>query len=152
LTFAKEITMKSVTEPKILQGFLQDVDEIVLGSQRGEKTFFQRFMLLNKKVLENAPFHIATHLIKDLDSPPDPYVKVHIHPDYDEIGLIIAPKDKLQYEIILNGKVNYVTSPAAVYIPAGTSHRARALKGNGAYVCILMDPEGPSLENAVAEK
>lgn len=47
----------------------------------------------------------------------------------------------------LNGKENYVKSPAAVYIPAGTSHRARAISGNGAYVCILMDPQGPNTAN-----
>lgn len=140
--------MKTVTEPKILHGFPQDLDETVLGTQLNcEKNFFQRFLLLNKKVLENTPFHIATHLITDLESPPEPYAKIHCHPDHDEIGLIIAPKDMLQYEVILNGKVNYVTSPAAVYIPAGTSHRARALKGNGAYVCILLDPQGPSNGN-----
>ena len=143
--------MKTITEPKILHGFPQDLDETVLGTQlNGEKKFFQRFLLLNKKVLENTPFHIAVHLIKDLNAPPEPYAKIHCHPDHDEIGLIIAPEDTLQYEVILNGEVNHVTSPAAVYIPAGTSHRARAINGNGAYVCILLDPQGPSNGNVDA--
>jgi hypothetical protein len=140
--------MKKLAEPKVMEGFPEDLDETILGTRlNSDKQFFQRFMLINKKVLENAPFHIATHLIKDLDSPPEPYAKIHCHPSHDEIGLIIAPKDMLQYEVILNGKVHHVTSPAAVYIPAGTTHRARALKGNGAYVCILLDPQGPSTVN-----
>jgi hypothetical protein len=140
--------MKDIAEPKILSGLPQDVDETILGTQLGSgKNFFQRFLLINQGLLENAPFHIAVHIIKDLDAPPDPYVKIHCHPSHDEIGLIIAPKDMLEYEIILNGKENRVKSPAAVYIPAGTSHRARAVSGNGAYVCILLDPQGPNTEN-----
>ncbi|HET6515901.1 MAG TPA: cupin domain-containing protein [Thermodesulfovibrionales bacterium] len=140
--------MKNIPEPKIVRGFPQDLDETILGTQLNSgKKFFQRFLLLNKNLLENAPFHIAVHIIKDLNVPPDPYAKIHCHPSHDEIGLILAPKDMLQYELILDGKENHVKSPAAVYIPAGTSHRARAVSGNGAYVCILLDPQGPSSAN-----
>jgi 2-isopropylmalate synthase len=102
---------------------------------------------MNEAILQNAPFHVAVHIIKDIATPPDPYVKEHYHPDFDEIGLIIGPNDELEYEIILDGKENRIKSPAAVYIPAGTYHRARALSGNGAYVCILLDPKGPHAAN-----
>lgn len=135
-------------EPKIISGTPQALDYTIVGTQLiNGKDFLQRFLLMNKGLLENAPLHIAVHIIKDLDTPPDPYAKVHCHPDFDEIGLIIAPKDVLEYEIILDGKENRVKSPAAVYIPAGTRHRARAVSGSGAYVCILLDPEGPHAEN-----
>jgi len=139
---------KKMTGPKILSGIPQDVDATVLGAHlSSKKGFFERFLLMNQEILENAPFHVAVHIIKDLDTTPDPYVKKHCHPEFDEIGLIIAPKDVLEYEIILDGKENRIKSPAAVYIPAGTHHRARAISGNGAYVCILLDPKGPHAAN-----
>lgn len=149
LVAAKEMIMKNIAGPRILSGFPQALNETVLGTQAsGGNDFFQRFVLMNSKLMENAPFHIALHIIKDLESPPEPYAKIHCHPSHDEIGLIIAPKEGLEYEIILNGEVKRVKSPASVYIPAGTSHRAKAISGNGAYVCILLDPQGPSAENA----
>jgi 2-isopropylmalate synthase len=139
---------KSGREPKILCGIPQDVDATILGSHlSGKGEFFERFLLMNNAILENAPFHVAVHIIKGIETPPDPYVKMHCHPDFDEIGLIIAPKDELEYEIILDGEENRIKSPAAVYIPAGTHHRARALSGNGTYVCILLDPKGPHAAN-----
>jgi len=142
------IMKKKMTEPKILCGIPQDVDATILGVHlSNKKAFFERFLLMNEEILENAPFHVAVHIIKDLDTTPDPYVKKHCHPGFDEIGLIIAPKDALEYEIILDGKENRIKSPAAVFIPAGTHHRARAVSGNGAYVCILLDPKGPHAEN-----
>jgi mannose-6-phosphate isomerase-like protein (cupin superfamily) len=143
--------MKRMTEPKILSGIPQDLDATILGTHLcSKKYFFERFLLMNEELLENAPFHIAVHIIKDLDTLPDPYAKMHCHPGFDEIGLIIAPKDILEYEIILDGKENRIKSPAAVYIPAGTHHRARAVSGNGAYVCILLDPKGPHAANVNA--
>ena len=86
-------------------------------------------------------------MIRDLEAPPDPYAKIHCHPNADEIGLVIAPKDKLEYEIILDGQENRIKSPAAIHIPGGTYHRARAVFGEGAYVCILLDPKGPNETN-----
>lgn len=139
---------KSGREPKILCGIPQDVDATILGSHlSGKGEFFERFLLMNNAILEKAPFHVAVHIIKGIETPPDPYVKMHCHPDFDEIGLIVAPKDELEYEIILDGEENRIKSPAAVYIPAGTHHRARALSGNGTYVCILLDPKGPHAAN-----
>ena len=139
--------MKS-PEPKIISGIPQSLDYTTVGAQLNSgNAFLERFLLMNKGLLENAPFHIAVHIIKDLDAPPEPYAQIHCHPTCDEIGLIIAPKDELEYEIVLNGKANRVKSPAAVYIPAGIHHRARAVSGRGAYVCIILDPQGPVAEN-----
>jgi hypothetical protein len=136
------------SEPRILSGFPQELDYTNIGTQsNSSREFLERFLLMNSVVMENAPLHIAVHIIKNIDTPPDPYAQIHCHPDCDEIGLIIAPKDELAYEIILNGKENRVKSPAAVYIPAGTYHRARALSGIGAYVCIILDPRGPLADN-----
>lgn len=136
------------TEPRILSGFLQDLGytNIGLDSNSG-KEVIERYLLMNSRLMQNAPMHIAVHFIKNIETPPAPYAQVHCHPDADEIGLIIAPRDELEYEIILDGKATLVKSPAAVYIPAGTNHRARAVSGTGAYICIILDPRGPLAEN-----
>jgi quercetin dioxygenase-like cupin family protein len=136
------------SEPRILSGFLQDLGYTNIGRESSAGSeFIERFLLMNAVVMQNAPLHIAVHFIKNIDTPPDPYAQVHCHPDADEIGLIIAPKDELEYEIILDGKETLVKSPAAVYIPSGTYHRARAISGTGAYVCIILDPRGPLADN-----
>ncbi len=136
------------SEPRILSGFLQDLGYTNIGRESSAGSeFIERFLLMNSVVMQNAPLHIAVHFIKNIDTPPDPYAQVHCHPDADEIGLIIAPKDELEYEIILDGKETRVKSPAAVYIPSGTYHRARAISGTGAYVCIILDPRGPLADN-----
>ena len=138
-------------EPRILTGILEDLGYTNIGLQSGTgNNFIQRFLLMNSVVMESAPLHIAVHLIQDIDTAPAPYAQVHCHPDSDEIGLIIAPKDELEYEIVLDGKEVRVKSPAAVYIPSGTYHRARALSGTGAYVCIIFDPRGPLADNIKA--
>ncbi len=135
-------------EPLILSGFPQELGYTEIGFlSDSRKGLIERFLLMNSLIMDNAPMHIAVHLIKDIDTPPEPYTQIHCHPDCDEIGLIVAPKDELEYEIILNGKENRIKSPAAVYIPAGTYHRARALFGKGAYVCIILDPRGPVADN-----
>jgi len=135
-------------EPKIMSGIPQALGYTAVGTKSNSGVaFLERFLLMNKGLFENAPFHIAVHIIKDMDASPEPYAEIHSHPTCDEIGLIIAAKDELEYEIVLNGKKNRVKSPAAVYIPAGTRHRAMAVSGNGAYVCILLDPKGPAAEN-----
>lgn len=135
-------------EPRILSGFLQDLGytNISLESDTG-RGFIERYLLMNSVVMQNAPLHIAVHFIRNIEHPPSPYAQIHCHPDADEIGLILAPKDELEYEIILDGEATNVKSPAAVYIPAGTNHRARAVSGTGAYVCIILDSLGPLAEN-----
>lgn len=140
--------MGEIKDPQIISGLPQSLYDTTIGTQgKTEKNFLERYLLLGTDLLERAPLHIAIHLIKDLDEPPPPYAQIHCHPDCDEIGLVAATKDELEYEIILNGKEHRVKSPATVYIPAGTYHRARAVYGKGVYVCILLDPRGPAASN-----
>ena len=125
------------------------MDETVLGRPQQIGSFLNRYVLLNKENCDDAPVHVAMHLITSLTDAPPPYVHAHAHPSCDEIGLVIGQPGALEYEIILDGNVHTVRSPGSIFIPAGTVHRARALRGNGAYVCVLMDPEGPTPANSV---
>lgn len=134
-------------QPSVIQGAPQALHETPLGIRDSIDSFLSRFTLMQRALCEDAPVHIAAHLIKDLTGEPEPYVDPHSHPDCDEIGLVIGQPGALEYEIILDGETHRVRSPASIYIPAGTVHRARAVRGNGAYVCMLMDPQGPRPAN-----
>jgi mannose-6-phosphate isomerase-like protein (cupin superfamily) len=130
--------------PRIIPGQCQPLSKTLLGKPMSIDAFLNRYVLLNQECCEGAPAHIAVHLIRGLEKAPEPYVDPHSHPDCDEIGLVIAPPGELEYEMILDGTVHLITSPASIFIPAGTVHRARALRGKGAYACILMDARGPT--------
>ena len=136
-------------QPKVIAGTPQALNETALGLPQSIGAFLNRYALLNSKNCPGAPAHIAVHLIKGLTETPSPYVHAHRHPASDEIGLVIGQPGDLEYEIILNGTAHAVRSPGCVFIPAGTVHRARALRGQGAYVCVLMDPQGPTSGNSV---
>lgn len=138
--------MKSAAS--VQEGRLQALNETSLGKAESAPEFLKRFVLLNKEINPDAPCHIATHLIKDLKDEPEPYVHAHSHSSCDEIGLVIGQPGALEYEMVLGDKVHRLQSPASIFIPAGTVHRARAIRGNGAYVCILMDAKGPSSANS----
>ncbi len=135
--------------PRVTPGTPQPLDETPLGRSGSIDSFLNRFLLLNQECCAGAPAHIAVHFIQGLTAPPAPYVYAHSHPACDEIGLVIGPPGALEYEMILGDKVHQICSPASIFIPAGTVHRARAARGNGAYVCILMDPRGPNPSNSV---
>ena len=130
-------------QPRVIHGTPQALNETLLGRPADVSGFLNRFVLLNGEVCEAPPAYIAVHLIQGLPSPPEPYVNAHCHPTCDEIGLVLGQPGALEYEMVLNGEVHQVHSPAAIFIPAGTVHRATAMHGNGAYVCMLMDPKGP---------
>ena len=134
-------------QPSVIQGKRQALHETPLGRQASIESFLSRFTIMQKELCQDAPVHIAVHLIKDLADEPEPYVDAHCHPDVDEIGMVIGQPGELEYEMILNGKTHRILSPASIFIPAGTVHRARAIRGNGAYACMLMDPTGPRPAN-----
>lgn len=134
-----------------MSGKPQALNETMLGKTKSIESVLSRYLLLNQETCDGAPAHIAVHLINDLKEAPEPYVHAHRHPPCDEIGLVIGQPGALEYEMILNGETHRITSPGSIFIPAGTLHRARALRGNGAYVCILMDSRGPSASNTVTD-
>lgn len=136
-------------DPRVIPGTPQPLDDTLLGLSEPTDSFLNRFMLLGKAIRDEAPVHIAAHLIQDLADTPAAYVHAHCHPSFDEIGLVIGRPGALEYEMVLGGKVHKVCAPACIFIPAGTLHRARALRGDAAYVCMLMDPRGPNASNTV---
>jgi len=139
----------TVKQPKVTSGTLQALYGTSVGREQQDTPFLDRYILLNKEKCDDAPMHIAVHLVTSLADAPPPYVHAHAHPSCDEIGLVIGQPDALEYEIILDENVHTVGSPGSIFIPAGTVHRATALRGSGVYVCIVMDPQGANPANTV---
>lgn len=100
-----------------------------------------RTLLLSKALDARAPLHIAIHAVTSLVSQStnkgDHYANLDKH-DFDEINVVWSDKGTLIYRFELNGEPQIVTSPATVVIPAGISHRAEAVSGEGLFICILL--------------
>lgn len=117
----------------IKKGIIEPISEIPFHTNAPLK----RFSMLSDKIIPDASTHVAVHIVDaDKNKMPE-YTKIHKH-DADEINLILSENDKLTYEIQLEDKVHTVTSPSSVFIPKGTSHKAKALSGKGTFVCIIM--------------
>lgn len=97
----------------------------------------KRFSMLSKKIIPDANTHVAVHIVDANKNEMPEYTKIHKH-NADEINLILSEDNKLTYEIQLDDKVHTVSSPSSVFIPKGTSHKAKAVSGKGTFVCIIL--------------
>lgn len=98
-----------------------------------ERTVFAGGELLN---LSNK--HVAVHNIEKglkLDDLPD-YCLPHKH-NHPEINLLLSDNKSLKYKITLGDEVHIISSPSMVYIPAGLTHSANVISGNGYFIVIL---------------
>jgi len=101
----------------------------------------------------NIPFHIESPLIKRVCAKRFPldlaihhvslkegenndnYCRIHTHNE-DEINIIIASDNFLEYKIQLGDEIYIVESPSAVFIPKNLSYSANFLAGDGYFVCL----------------
>jgi mannose-6-phosphate isomerase-like protein (cupin superfamily) len=84
--------------------------------------------------------HIAVHVISDnyVYQEEDHYTESHKH-DFDEINILISTNSCLEYNMSCDGRSEVVASPSLIHIPAGTEHRAEAIRGTGVFICIYLD-------------
>ncbi|MFZ5562993.1 MAG: homocitrate synthase [Thermodesulfobacteriota bacterium] len=92
--------------------------------------WFERF------VPAGFPVEMAVHSVSvPREVSPGVYVTPHAHADQDEINIILS-KSALSYSIVMDGREQKVDAPAAVWIPAGCSHSANAISGEGFFICV----------------
>ena len=91
--------------------------------------------MLSQRNIPEANMHIAIHFI-DTTKKLSKYSKLHCH-NVDEINMILS-NEKLVYEIQFEDEIYKVKSPATIFIPKGTRHRADVLSGKGMFVCMIM--------------
>ncbi len=78
---------------------------------------------------------ILLHVREVKEVPSD--LKSHVEPHKHDVSQLYGIIGELTIEVILDGERHEVKGPACVFIPAGTTHTLRLLKGNGYLLAIL---------------
>jgi 2-isopropylmalate synthase len=132
----------------------------VLGGQHEEKRPLReradlpvkRHIFINRDSHPNADIYVAIHEAKDLPANVPDYQVPHCH-NTDEFYYFIGNNPDLtglQGQIIFEGKVHKIFSPACVYIPAGTIHEYKVTSGAGT-VTVLFRSRGYTHENRLPD-
>ena len=93
----------------------------------------KRYVFINRDSHPDADIYVAIHEAKDLPSPVPDYQVPHCH-NTDEFYYFIGNNPDLtglEGQIIFEGKVHKIVSPACVYIPTGTGHEYKVTGGAG---------------------
>jgi hypothetical protein len=108
----------------------------------------KRYVFINRDSHPDADIYVAIHQAKDLPSPVPDYQVPHCH-NTDEFYYFIGNHSDLtglEGQIIFEGKVHKIVSPACVYIPMGTVHEYKVTAGNGS-VTVLFRNRGYTHED-----
>jgi hypothetical protein len=108
----------------------------------------KRYIFINRDSHPDADIYVAIHEAKDLPSPVPDYQVPHCH-NTDEFYYFVGSNPDLtglQGQIIFEGKVHRIVSPATVYIPQGTVHEYKVTAGRGT-VTVLFRNRGYTHED-----
>lgn len=101
----------------------------------------KRHVFINRDSHPEANIYVAIHEAKDLPSPVPDYQVPHCH-NTDEFYYFIGCRPDLtglEGQIIFEGHVHKIVSPACVYIPAGTVHEYKVTRGAGTVTVLFRD-------------
>jgi hypothetical protein len=101
----------------------------------------KRHVFINRDSHPEADIYVAIHEAKDLPSPVPDYQVPHCH-NTDEFYYFIGNGQSLaglEGQIIFEGKVHEIISPACVFIPAGAVHEYKVTKGAGTVTVLFRD-------------
>lgn len=108
----------------------------------------KRHIFINRDSHPDADIYVAIHEAKDLPANVPDYQVPHCH-NTDEFYYFIgdhADLTGLEGQIIFEGKVHRIISPACVYIPTGAVHEYKVTKGAGT-VTVLFRNRGYTHED-----
>ena len=118
-----------------------------------------RYIFVDRQSLPDARVYVALHQARNLPATVPDYQTPHAH-NTDEFYFFIGNNPDLsglEGQIKFEGKTHRITSPAAVYIPAGTVHEYKVIKGEGSVVVLFrrLDyvhiPRAPDLDKGEKE-
>jgi len=95
-----------------------------------------RLLHLGEGVVPGADVFITSRSVTNLAGPAEPNVMPHRHA-VSQTYLFLSPDDSLEVEVELEGGRTAVRAPASVFIPAGTEHALRILRGTGTVLSIV---------------
>lgn len=108
----------------------------------------KRYVFINRDSHPDADIYVAIHEAKDLPAEVPDYQVPHCH-NTDEFYYFIGNNPDLtglEGQIIFEGKLHKIISPACVYIPAGAVHEYKVTKGAGT-VTVLFRNRGYTHED-----
>lgn len=108
----------------------------------------KRHVFINQDSHPEADIYIAIHEAKDLPQPVPDYQVPHCH-NTEEFYYFIGNNPDLtglEGQILFEGKVHRIVSPATVYIPTGTVHEYKVTRGAGT-VTVLFKSRGYTHED-----
>lgn len=88
----------------------------------------------------NFPVHLAIHHSQGTNQPniPQQYVKPHRH-IVAEINIFIPESEDFTYQLQLADEITAINGHYSVWIPADTAHSANFIRGQGYFICIILD-------------
>jgi hypothetical protein len=101
----------------------------------------KRYVFINRDSHPDADIYVAVHEANDLPSPVPDYQVPHCH-NTDEFYYFIGNNPDLtglEGQIIFEGEVHRIISPACVYIPTGVVHEYKVTKGAGTVTVLFRD-------------
>lgn len=98
--------------------------------------YHPRLLHLSEAQVPGADLFISSRSVTKLAGPADPNVQTHRHP-VSQTYLFISPDESLEVEIEIAGRRRKVRAPASTFIPAGTEHALRILRGTGTVLSIV---------------
>jgi 2-isopropylmalate synthase len=103
----------------------------------------RRFVFVDNKNFAESKLYAITRAVVDVKTPYEPAgVRAHT---VDAIMIFMGFGDRLEglkAEVTLSSEVFVVDSPASIYVPAGTNHSYKILRGSGTYTKIVLAPGG----------
>jgi hypothetical protein len=97
-----------------------------------------RLEWMSSRADPRANVYISSRDVSGLVEGSEPNVELHEHA-VSQTYLLIGAPEALEVEIEIEGERGSVTSPAAVFVPAGARHRLRIIRGTGTLLSVVRD-------------
>ncbi len=95
-----------------------------------------RLMHMGQDMVPGADVFITSRSVTALAEPAEPNVLPHTH-TVSQTYLFFSPDGSLEVEVELEGQKHHVRAPATTFVPAGTEHALRILRGTGTVVSVV---------------
>lgn len=95
-----------------------------------------RLLHLSNDLVAGADLFITSRSVCALAEPAEPNVLPHTH-TVSQTYMFFSDDRSLELEVELAGRRTLVRAPASVFIPAGTEHALRILRGTGTVLSIV---------------
>jgi len=101
----------------------------------------KRRVFLEKTLLADSDVYIMVRTAKNVTEDQPQYVESHAH-RVSSTYIFIGSEDNLeglQAEVVLDGEVHTIESPATVFIPPGVQHSYRLMEGSGHFIHTVLE-------------